>query len=318
MRELSRLFGWSSSKWCPQVLAAACLVLGPGAAHADWECSVWWSAFTGDRVMQGTHEECGPWCWWPHSCGESWVDIVGGVSQVCDDNDQTFRGWTGDQSSEWEMCDPYSYQESQSERQVASVNQWWDRFPFLWGCPLPDTVWMNAPFFTVYDLDRCSNKQLLGTINFSNFPLQVSLVHGDCSDPNSTVRYRLEGADQRRCCGGMPTYQTEQESYYDWMCSPDGGYSCSRTGEENSCYCSCNFGCSTCEPGQSCQCPGGCLCNCSEWSCNPSETDEWGQGRCERSVTGVKYPSCQGGNTNNLLCSSLKVVGDYTCVWNWE
>ncbi|HEX5760295.1 MAG TPA: hypothetical protein VF121_13995 [Thermoanaerobaculia bacterium] len=314
MRELSTFFARRLSPRCLPLVAATVLAAIPVPAHADWDCSVWWSAYTGDRVMQNTKEEC--ICAPPfHSCGNSWVDIAGGVSQVCNDHSQTFKGWTGDQSSEWDICDPWMRQESQSEQQVASVNQSWDRFPFLWGCPLPDTVYMNSPFFTVYDLDYCSNKQLLGSIYFANFPLQVSLVHGDCGDPYSTVRYRLEGSDQRRCCGGTPVSQSEQESYYDWACRPDSTY-CQRNQDPNDCWCSCDFPCSTCEPGQPCVC-AGCECTCSEWSCNGFDMNDYGEGRCERTKTGTKWPSCEGGNTNGLLCSSLKVVGDYTCVWNW-
>lgn len=302
------------------LLTAVASWLVPGAADADWQCWTSWSGFTNQRTMQDTRGECA--CGIPfHSCGHSWVDIVGGISSQCNDHSRSFKGWTGGGCEtgggqcEWDMCDPFQYQQSFSREAIEGVNQAWDRFPQIYGCPPPPTVWMNNPFFTVYDLDRCWNKQLTGTLSFASFALQGQLLYGDCSDPynSPTVAYRFTGSDGVRCCGGQPVHRSNQEWFYTSSCNQYGGSDCSSGGED--CWCDCNFACDTCQPGQSCHCPAGCQCSCSSWSCNPWDTDEWGNGRCERTVWASKYPSCQGGDTNGLLCSDLEVQGDYYCSW---
>lgn len=302
------------------MLVSALLVLVPGPAEAGWSCSMTWSAYTTERAMTGTFIECA--CGIPfHTCGESWVDIVGGVSQTCDNHSRTFKGWTGGSCEtggglcEWDMCDPGVPQESNSLEWIESVDQGWDRFPSVWGCPPPSTTYMNDPFFSVYDLDGCSIKQLAGSIYYSDFALQRTLVSGDCSNPGSVVHYRYSGGDGVRCCGGDPVVRNSVDWHWDAQCSASGGYQCRAASWPPDCSCDCSFGCDTCEAGQPCECPSFCSCFCDEWECLPGITDPFGRGRCEQRKTAVKYPSCEGGDTNGKLCSDFHVVGDYICVW---
>lgn len=301
-------------------LAAVLLLSTSATAHAGWNCVTYWSAYTTERTMLGTRAECA--CGIPfHTCRESWVDIAGGVSQACDNHSRSFKGWTGAECKtggglcEWNMCDEWNLQQSLSLEWIDSVNQNWNRFPTVWGCPPPAVVYMNDPWFTVYDLDGCINKQLVGSLYFADFPLYATKVSGDCSDPYSTVIYRLTGGDQVHCCGGDAVTRRTTESYYDPMCSATrGSYICRAAGEP--CYCPCDFECTTCEPGQPCQCPAGCECRCTDWECSPGETGPFGTGLCKRYITETKFPSCEGGTSNRKLCSDLKVVGDYICTWS--
>lgn len=207
---------------------------GTCARPGYWNCATYWSAYTTDRTMQGTHLECG---WFTcsdrsHTTGRSWVDIVGGVSQTCEDNSTSFYGPL---NGEWDMCDQsgFANQRSTGQQWITGVNQAWERFPQIGGCPPPPVVHMDRPFMSIYDLDYCFIKQIAGTINFSNFPLYATRLSGDCDDPYSnTVRYAFTGGDSVQCCGGDGPYQ-----------------------------------------------------------------------------------HCEGGCTNNKLCSDLQVVGSYTCTW---
>lgn len=226
--------------------------------------------------MQGTHLECG---WFTcsdhsHSAGESWVDIVGGISQTCEDHSTSFYGPHG---GEWDMCDQYGFtnQRSTGQRWITGVNQHWDRFPQIGGCPPQPVVHMNHPFMSIYDLDYCFDKQLAGTIYFSNFPLHATRLAGDCDNPYSNVvRYAFTGGDSVKCCGGDQTCQTyEIARYWDWSCS---AYS----------YCS-----------------------------DYQSTCDFDTGECVQYDTQCFQPHCEGGCSNNKLCSDLQVVGTYTCTW---
>jgi hypothetical protein len=157
-----------------------------------WQCGVSWAASTTQRMIQGaTDFECA--CGYEplHTCGNSWVDIVGGISQTCNDHSSTFFGPI---DGEWNGCQGFSgTQTSVSPRVIESVNQNWDRWPTLWhnGTYYGDLSWltssdsMRGPFATVYDLDYCWNKQLINTLFWPNFPVTAQVIAGDPSAASS-------------------------------------------------------------------------------------------------------------------------------------
>ena len=175
--------------------------------RGSWTCTTYgWGAGTTFRSMQGTRFECGggiPLVI-PGICGdtshsqpESWVDIAGGLSQSCDDHSSSFFGPL---SGQWDGCNPYALQVSSGYQTVESVNNasaWWpfpggvqdvwsDGFcenPLLGPSP-PPYVWFTQPanftvsgvFATVYDLDTCIDKQLIGSVYWADFTVVATVV----------------------------------------------------------------------------------------------------------------------------------------------
>jgi len=181
-----------------------------------WTCNRTWWAQTNTRTMKGpTHFECGP-----GSCGDAshtqpttWVDIAGGVSQSCEDHSESFYG---PYSGEWSGCSAFN-QTSTGARAIAGVNQSWDRWPTLWrngrydGCSMASLVTSGTvrdPFATVYDLDYCSFKQLIGTIYWGDMPVTARVASGStsptsCTSTGGTGQFKLliEGSKGNTCSG---------------------------------------------------------------------------------------------------------------------
>ena len=189
-----------------------------------WECVRGdWSAGTRTRSMESdTFFECGHFgC--PdtsHSQPTTWVDIVGGISDSCDDHSTSFFGPLG---GEWNGCTA-SYPENGGPPQTSTgwgriegVNQYWDRWPWTWrsgrysGCDLSYALTTDSiydAFATVYDLDTCIDKQLIGTIRWGNVPVTGYLAGGSplpssCTDTNGTGWFRvwLNGEAPVACSG---------------------------------------------------------------------------------------------------------------------
>jgi len=184
-----------------------------------WNCSRTWNAQTTTRSMIGpTHFECTfATCGdTSHSQPETWVDIVGGISQTCQDHSESFYG---PYSGEWSGCSPFN-QSSTGTRRIDGVNQSWDRWPTLWrsgrydGCSMSSLVtsdYVRGAFATIYDLDGCINKQLVGTINWGDVQVTARLINGwtsptSCTSTSSTGNFTLQMTGSRgNTCGGTST-----------------------------------------------------------------------------------------------------------------
>lgn len=195
------------------------LLLLPLAGHAQgyWDCYGTWDAWTTQREMRGdTKFECkgyiSPWpakCGdWSHSWGNTWVDIVGGLSQSCQDHSDSFFG---PRDGEWHGClSGNPIQISTGEKHVAGINQWWDRWPvstyngsyspWTLNSYIGATFYMRDPFATVYDLDGCSILQDVGTVYWGNFPIQSQLVSGHPFDTAAGyVTFEFSGSAGLSC-----------------------------------------------------------------------------------------------------------------------
>jgi hypothetical protein len=156
--------------------------------------------------MSGTEIECGggiPWLGIPGHCGDTshsqpttWIDIAGGISQTCEDHSTSFYG---PYNGEWNGCTSF-YQQSTGYQGIPGVNQQASFWPFVGGVrdimddgycydpfedpPPPPYVWYYGPatftvsgaFASVYDLDYCINKQLMGTIYWPSFQVTSQVV----------------------------------------------------------------------------------------------------------------------------------------------
>jgi len=156
--------------------------------------------------MSGTKIECGgSFLGIPGFCGDmshtqpdTWIDIVGGVSQSCEDHSSSFYGPL---SGEWNGCTA-AYQQSTGYQTIQGINQQVSFWPFVGGVqdvwyegecydprtgPPPPYVWFNGPatftvsgaFASVYDLDYCLFKQLMGTIYWPPFTVSSQVVQDE-------------------------------------------------------------------------------------------------------------------------------------------
>lgn len=163
-----------------------------------WVCTRTWDAGTSFRSMSGTEIECGGFHCGDvsHSQPNTWIDIVGGLSQSCEDTSTSFYGPINGQ---WNGCSSF-YQESTGYRQITGINQKASFWPFPGGVrdvwddgfcydpfedpPSPPYVWYSGPatfnvtgaFASVYDLDTCTPKQLMGTIYWPSFTVTSEIV----------------------------------------------------------------------------------------------------------------------------------------------
>lgn len=198
--------------------AVTLLLLLAIPASAYWDCYGNWEAWTTRREMRGaTNFECKgsylPWpgkCGdWSHSWGYTWVDILGGISQSCQDHSDSFFG---PYSGEWHGCwGGNPTQTSLGERRIDGINQWWDRWPASTynGTYEPETLsylsgttlYMRDPYGSVYDLDTCSIHQDIGTIFWGNFPVQSRLIAGNPYDtwPGGYVALEFSGSAGLNC-----------------------------------------------------------------------------------------------------------------------
>lgn len=193
-----------------------------------WRCTLTgWGAGTSFRSMQGTQIECGgglPQLGIPGYCGdmshtqdETWVDIVGGLSQTCEDHSTSFFGPL---AGEWHGCSG-AYQESTGYQAITGINSSASFWPFQGGrqdiwddgyCyPVgeevapPPYVWYRGPatfyvggaFATVYDLDFCAFKQLMGTIYWPTFAVTSQLL----TDTETYKVARVAGGAGVACAG---------------------------------------------------------------------------------------------------------------------
>jgi hypothetical protein len=212
----------------PKILLtiAALLLLQEGRALAYWDCYGNWEAWTNRREMRGaTNFECkgsyAPWpgkCGdWSHTAGNTWVDILGGISQSCQDHSDTFFGPL---SGEWNGCkSSSSTQSSDGRKDIAGINQWWDRWPggtyngpydpWTLNGYIGATFFMRDPYASVYDLDTCSIVQDVGTIFWGNFAIQSQLIAGHPLDTGAGyVAFEFSGSAGLNCSGLEDECQT--------------------------------------------------------------------------------------------------------------
>lgn len=203
----------------PLVVGLAVLLGGAGSAWAGhWECSTgYWKAGTTYRRMEGpTRFECGTCGDNSHSRPTSWVDIAGGLSQTCEDHSGSFAG---PYSGEWNGCTrDYggpAIQESFGNQEIQGLT--WGNFPQLPWYPgwfsdgyleqiTGTTVWMDPSFASVYDLDTCWMKDIIGTIYYSGFPVTYRLLSGDPSHANGSwsVTWEIIGSTGVHCSDVEP------------------------------------------------------------------------------------------------------------------
>ena len=201
-------------------------VLSDAAADAPpvpagaWRCAVSdWSAETTVRTMEGdTQFECG---WFrcgdaSHSQPTTWVDIVGGLSQSCEDHSSSFYG---PEEGEWNGCSAeygaVTHQESRGPQPIEGLDQASDVWPTYWrdlaSLHAPDTLAARLddhreplanPFATVYDLDFCWIRQLIGTIYYGDVPVVSRRASGDPLRPDLApeVVWTLDGESEGVHC----------------------------------------------------------------------------------------------------------------------
>jgi uncharacterized protein (TIGR03437 family) len=173
--------------------------------------------------MENTRFECGGGICGDtsHTRPDSWVDIAGGISQSCEDHSLSFKGWRGDDDAEWNGC-TWQYQESVGWAPMDGVNQgarWWPTpggVRDVWDEDLcidslggpdpkyPPYVWYSWPswsatisgiFGSVYDLDFCISKQLIGTIYWPDFDISANVV----VDSPEYKRVEIRGSAPKAC-----------------------------------------------------------------------------------------------------------------------
>ncbi len=223
-------------------VTAAGTARAQGAPQGYWDCRRSYGAYTSERQMLGdTKFEClGAIFGGPGICGDgshgspgTWVDIAGGISQSCEDHSDSFYGYFEDGDSapagaggEWNGCTihygaPYqtSPQVSTGDRWIAGINQGWDRWPdafwsgmySLWGCP----SWgggapMRGPFASIYDLETCVDKSIIGTVYWPDFQVNANVVQEyDCYGAAGYVKYDLVG-DAGLSCSNPATWCESQ------------------------------------------------------------------------------------------------------------
>ncbi len=203
-----------------------------GTPQGYWDCRRSFGAYTSERQMVGdTKFEClGSLFGGPGLCGDdshsapgTWVDISGGISQSCEDHSDSFYGYFEDGDSapvgaggEWNGCTIYygapyqtSPQVSTGDRWIAGINQGWDRWPdswwsghySVWGCPYgAGSAQMRGPFASVYDLETCTDKEIIGTVYWPDFSVTGNLVQEyDCLGSTGYVKYDLAGDTGLAC-----------------------------------------------------------------------------------------------------------------------
>lgn len=204
-------------------MLALCAWAVPAGASGYWDCwrYGWWAGTTDRRMQSHTKIECGgSFLLIGGTCGDkshsqpnTWVDIAGGISQKCDDHSTSF--W-GPYSGEWNGCTYYfggtTNQVSTGLKTIDSVNQSWDRWPNSWygghyyttdmSFYNNHTANMRDPYGSVYDLDYCSFKQIMGTMYWGNFPVTSRLAAGNPADPYyGWARWDINGATGVSCSG---------------------------------------------------------------------------------------------------------------------
>lgn len=222
--------GPSCGQACDQELEQCLADCNADDAGGRWLCTrdPWTAATTERRMLGLTRLECG---WFQcgdtsHSRPTSYVDIVGGISQTCEDRSASFNG---PDAGEWNMCSA-SYggdvnQVDMGRHSIEGVNDYWDRWPYKWryrNAEFPRADICNEvggsgpmvqPFATIYDLDYCWNKQVAGTIYWPNFDVDAKLVAGDCNAADglsSTVAtFAIRGATPLACSTRQSTCENQ-------------------------------------------------------------------------------------------------------------
>jgi hypothetical protein len=71
----------------------------------------------------------------------------------------------------------------------------------VWGCPYGGgSAPMRGPFASVYDLETCADKSIIGTIYWPDFSIFGNPVHEyDCYGTGGYVRYDLSGGTGLSC-----------------------------------------------------------------------------------------------------------------------
>lgn len=187
--------------WLSLLLGAAFVLPERAEARTRWQCTKGpWRAFTTIRQMRGTTRfECGggiPWLGIPGICGdmahtenESWVDIVGGLSQSCEDHSDSFYGPV---NGEWQGCFGGGIQESTGRKQIAGVAQyqgfWPTSFDYIGFTSLVTNIrssiesrvdHVSGAWSSVYDLDKCTFVKIIGSIYYPTFAVWPVLNGGD-------------------------------------------------------------------------------------------------------------------------------------------
>jgi hypothetical protein len=187
----------------------------PSHAIVRWSCTKGpWRAYTNRREMRGTTRfECG----WgecgdlSHSQPSSWVDIVGGLSQSCEDKSDSFRGQYG----EWNGCLTWTGTQVATGRyRIEGIAQyqgfWPTSFEFIGFLasvtdiqdPIESRVdYVNGAWASVYDLDFCFHVSIIGSIYYPTFPVRATLSGGnpDASSGSEWAEFTSRGSTGLAC-----------------------------------------------------------------------------------------------------------------------
>jgi hypothetical protein len=182
----------------------------PPPDHAwFWKCTPpRFGVFTMVREMRGsTRFECGPFTCGDssHSQPTSVVDIVGGIDMICHDDSESFHGplngeWNG--CTDTDQIDSGQHYIKGSEGNYSMYpHSWdvWERWDRDISSVTGSTDYMNNPYVSVYDLDTCINKQIIGSIYYGNFPVTAQLLEGNPSSSGTHAKWLLEGNPGVRC-----------------------------------------------------------------------------------------------------------------------
>lgn len=215
----------------------------PADAIVRWKCTKGpWRAYTTRREMRGTTRfECG----WgecgdlSHTQPESWVDIVGGLSQTCEDKSDSFRGPYG----QWQGCVTWSGSQVATGRyRIEGIAEYQPFWPESWynigflasvldiRSSIESRVDdVSGAWASVYDLDYCFHVKIIGTIYYATFPVRATLKAGnpDASSGEDWAQFTLRGSTGLACstkksscetvvCSDLQVEATLFCEYRDW------------------------------------------------------------------------------------------------------
>jgi len=159
-----------------------------------------------------------------HSQPTTWVDIVGGLSQSCEDHSNSFRGPYG----EWNGCLSWTgTQVSTGRYRIDGIAEYQGFWPASWYSlgfmasvtnirgPVESKVdYVSGAWASVYDLDYCFHVKIIGSIYYATFPVRATLTGGnpDAASGGDWAQFKLSGSTGLAC-------STKQSSCETVVCS---------------------------------------------------------------------------------------------------
>ncbi|MBI2498944.1 hypothetical protein HYV88_01740 [Candidatus Woesearchaeota archaeon] len=187
----------------------------PVCLDIEWSCVQGnWKAFTTVREMNNpTQFECGLL-----KCGDvshtqpySWVDIVGGISKICNDHSDSFFG---PNDGQWNGCAKTGTQTSSGTKIIDSIDQSASIWPTYWyeksnqdsypSDKLMDLFQQHEEnidylHMEIQDLDNCVAMQYIGLIDYKDLKVKSYLSSGSPYSPNQDVTFLIDGKIDKKC-----------------------------------------------------------------------------------------------------------------------